>query len=286
MDEKCYWIWLSKIENVNSKTLQYLIEKYKEPQQIWNKKLNELLLDGIDFYTAYNLTRPMYKENLNQSLEYVNQNNISIITYKDEKYPGLLRNIYDFPICLYVKGNVEILNENYIGIVGSRNCTEYGKQTARKFAYGLSKKNVCIVSGLARGIDTYAHIGCIEANIGKTVAVLGSGLDEIYPYENKMLYEKIIKTGGAIISEYPIGTKPYGKNFPRRNRIISGMSQGIIVVEASKKSGSLITVDFALEQGKNVYAVPGNITSTHSVGTNELIKEGAIPVTCVEDVVI
>ncbi len=286
MDEKCYWIWLSKIENINSKTLQYLIEKYKKPQEIWNKKINELLLDGIDFYTAYNVTRPMYKENLNQSLDYMNKNNICIITYKDEKYPRLLRNIYDFPICIYVKGNVEVLNNKYIGIVGSRNCTEYGKQIARKFAYELSKKNIGIISGLARGIDTYAHIGCIEANIGKTVAVLGSGLDEIYPYENKMLYEKIIQTGGAIISEYPIGTKPYGKNFPRRNRIISGMSDGIIVIEASKKSGSLITVDFALEQGKNVYAVPGNINSIHSAGTNELIKEGAIPITCVEDIVI
>ena len=129
-------------------------------------------------------------------------------------------------------------------------------------------------------------IATAKEKMGKTVAVLGSGLDEIYPYENKWLYEKIIKTGGAIISEYPIGTKPYGKNFPRRNRIISGMSHGIIVVEASKKSGSLITVDFALEQGKDVYAVPGNINSIYSAGTNELIKEGAIPITCVEDIMI
>lgn len=208
---------------------------------------------------------------------------IGIINIKDKEYPQILKNIYDPPINLYIKGNKEILNNNSIAIVGCREATEYGKKAAKYFAYNLSKKGINIVSGLAKGIDSYSHIGTFQ-NEGKTIAVIGNGLDMIYPSENIWIAKKILETGGAIISEYPLGTKPEKMNFPARNRIISGISKGIIVVEAKEKSGTLITVDFALEQGRDVYVVPGNINSVNSIGTNELIKQGAKMITTYDEV--
>ena len=242
------------------------------------------------------------------------QNNIDIIHICEKSYPQALKQIYDAPVSLYIRGNKEILNGKNIGIVGCRECTDYGKKAAKYFAYNLSKeKSVNIVSGLAKGVDSYAHWGSVGANIecestkncgkkqescgkinddcgkikndcGKTIAILGNGLDIIYPKENIELANEIIRNGGAIISEYPCGTKPDKMNFPARNRIISGLSKGIIVIEAKEKSGTLITVDFALEQGRDVFVVPGNINSINSVGTNDLIKQGAKMVTSYEDI--
>ena len=212
-------------------------------------------------------------------------NKIIKITMENEKYPILLKQIYDPPKCLYVMGNIEILNNPSIAIVGCREATEYGKKAATYFSYNLAKQNVTIVSGLARGIDSYSHIGTLKAN-GKTIAVIGSGLDIIYPKENEQLAKKIVEQGGAIISEYPLGTRPQKEHFPARNRIISGISQATLVIEAKEKSGSLITADFAMEQGKDVYSVPGNINSKNSVGTNNLIKDGAIPVSKFSDILI
>lgn len=213
------------------------------------------------------------------------KNNIDIISIEDKQYPNILKEIYDPPICLYIRGNKEILNNKSISIVGCRKATDYGRKVARDFAYNISKQDINIISGLAIGIDSEAHLGAVEAN-KKTVAVLGNGLDTIYPKENINLSQKILDSGGAIISEYPLGTKPKKENFPARNRIISGMSSGLLVVEAKEKSGTLITVDFALEQGRDVFVVPGNIVSENSVGTNDLIKQGAKLVTdwreCIE----
>ena len=236
----------------------------------------------------------------------IKTNQIQVIHIKDENYPQLLKQIYNPPKEIYVIGNKEILKEKSIAIVGCRDATEYGKKAAKYFAYQLAKQGIHIISGLAKGVDSYAHIGAITAQtvdnypqtklsniktvesypqqpqlstVGKTIAVFGCGLDTIYPKENIELAKEIIKTGGTIISEYPLGTKPEKNNFPQRNRIISGLSQGVLVIEAKEKSGSLITADFALEQGKEVYAVPGNINSLHSVGTNMLIKQGAKLVT-------
>ena len=202
------------------------------------------------------------------------KNNIDIISIEDKQYPNILKEIYDPPICLYIRGNKEILNNKSISIVGCRKATDYGRKVARDFAYNISKQDINIISGLAIGIDSEAHLGAVEAN-KKTVAVLGNGLDTIYPKENIILSQKILDSGGAIISEYPLGIKPKKENFPARNRIISGMSNGLLVVEAKEKSGTLITVDFALEQGRDVFVVPGNIVSENSVGTNDLIKQGA-----------
>lgn len=212
------------------------------------------------------------------------KNNIDIIFIHDKEYPYLLKNIYNPPLVLYIRGNKNILNNLSIGIVGCRNATNYGIKIAQNFAYDLSKKGFNIVSGLARGIDSASHIGALKA-YEKTVAVLGNGLDTIYPRENTHLAEAILKYDGAIISEYPLGTKPEKQNFPARNRIISGLCNGIVVVEAQKESGSLITMDFALDQGRDVFAIPGNIDSLNSYGTNDLIKQGAKLVTSCEDIV-
>lgn len=211
------------------------------------------------------------------------ENLIKEISIESSKYPNILKRIYDPPKKLYVMGNEELLKINSIAIVGSRDNTEYGKEAAKYFAYNVAKQNICIVSGLARGIDSFAHIGALQAK-GKTIAVVGNGLDIVYPKENAKLVQKIIKLGGAIISEYPIGSKPERFHFPARNRIISGLSNGVLVIEAKEKSGSLITADFAIEQGKEVFAVPGNINSLNSVGTNNLIKDGAIPVSNYKDI--
>lgn len=210
-------------------------------------------------------------------------NKIKTIKLGDENYPQKLKHIYGKPNEIFVIGNEKILNNDCIAVIGCRNCTEYGAKSAYEFGYELAKKGVCVISGFARGIDSYAHWGAINAN-GNTIAVLGCGLNVIYPEENLQLYRKILKNGGAIISEYPLGTKPEKKHFPARNRIISGISDGVLVIEAKKRSGTMITVEYALDQGKQVYALPGNITSSNSYGTNELIKEGALLVTNVDDI--
>ena len=206
------------------------------------------------------------------------------INMNSKYYPERLRNIDDAPKELYCLGNLELLNyKNNIAMIGSRNCSSYGERAAKDFAYNLAKEDFCIVSGLAKGIDSFSHIGALNAK-GKTIAVLGSGLDNIYPKENIKLVEEIINNNGLVISEYPLGTKPLKYHFPARNRIISGLSDSVLVVEARKNSGTNITVDFALEQGKDVFVIPGNIYSKTSDGTNFLITEGAIPVLSYKDI--
>ena len=202
----------------------------------------------------------------------------------DKEYPKKLHRIYDKPILLYAKGNTKLLKSlKKISIIGSRNCSEYGKMVTQKLSYMLAKKDYTIVSGMAKGIDSYAHKGTLTAK-GNTIAILGSGVNYIYPEENKRLYNKILEQNGLILSEYGIDTKPIPEYFPARNRLISGISDKILITEASRKSGTMITANFAIEQGKTVYAVPGNITSTRSEGTNELIKDGAILVNSLEDI--
>ena len=299
-----------------------MLKIYGTPEEIYKLSKRELLkVDRIGEETVTNIIEAKNEKILNYHIKYMEENNIDIIHICEKSYPQALKQIYDAPVSLYIRGNKEILNGKNIGIVGCRECTDYGKKAAKYFAYNLSKeKSVNIVSGLAKGVDSYAHWGSVGANIecestkncgnkqescgkinnncgkinddcgklkndcGKTIAILGNGLDMIYPKENIELANEIIRNGGAIISEYPCGTKPDKMNFPARNRIISGLSKGIIVIEAKEKSGTLITVDFALEQGRDVFVVPGNINSINSVGTNDLIKQGAKMVTSYEDI--
>ena len=209
---------------------------------------------------------------------------MNIIYYNDDRYPEKLRRIYAPPQKLYIIGNDKILNEKGIAIIGCRKPSKYGIEMAYKFAYGVSKRGINVISGLARGIDSYSHLGAVHAK-GKTIGVLGSGLNNIYPSENKKLCLEIIKNGGAIITEYEPKEKPLAMNFPARNRIISGLSEGILVIEAKQKSGTLITVDHGLDQGKDIFVIPGNITSENSYGTNELIKQGAKLVTNIEEII-
>ncbi|MCX5716149.1 MAG: DNA-processing protein DprA [Candidatus Omnitrophica bacterium] len=208
---------------------------------------------------------------------------LSVIKITDKAYPSLLKKIHKAPKQLYVMGSMLKDAECAVAIVGSRLASLYGITSAQKLAYELASKGVVVVSGLARGIDSAAHKGSLKAG-GRTIAVLGSGPDNIYPPENKKLASEIVEKGGAVISEFPPGTPPVAINFPQRNRIISGLSLGVVVVEAAKNSGALITADFALEQNREVFAVPGNIDSAKSFGTNELIKQGAKPVITAEDI--
>ena len=283
LENKRYWIWLSLIKNLGSKRKLKLLELYRTPEEIYKLTKEELInINGIGEAIANDIIISKNEKILNYHIKYMKENNIKIININEREYPQALKKIYDPPISLYVRGNIEKLNNKNIGIVGCRECTTYGKKSAEYFAYNLSKQNINIVSGLAKGIDSYAHLGSL--NTGNTIAVLGNGLDMLYPKENLELANEIIKRGGTIISEYPCGTKPDKMKFPARNRIISGISSGIIVIEAKEKSGTLITVDFALEQGRDVFVVPGNINSINSVGTNDLIKQGAMLVTTYEDV--
>lgn len=294
LENKRYWIWFSLIKKLGCIRKKRLLEIYKTPEKIYNLTRKELAkIDGIGEETIHNIMESKNGRVIDYHIKYMKENNIDIIHIYEESYPQILKQIYDAPISLYIKGNKEILNNKNIGIVGCRECTDYGKKATKYFAYNLSKENINIVSGLAKGVDSYAHWGSIGAinelknhNIcGKTIAVVGNGLDMVYPKENIELANEIIRSGGAIISEYSCGTKPDKMNFPARNRIISGISSGIIVVEAKEKSGTLITVDFALEQGRDVYVVPGNINSINSVGTNDLIKQGARLVTSYEEII-
>lgn len=225
-----------------------------------------------------------YRKKLKKYWDYMEMCEIGMVTCYDEDYPQKLRDISNRPIVLFYRGDIGIVNDYAIAIVGSRECTEYGRKCAEFISKEITRRSISIVSGLAIGIDSIGHITALNNN-SKTIAVIGSGLDNIYPSKNINLADRIINNGGLILSEYIVGTRPLKQNFPRRNRIISGLSDAVIVVEGSKKSGTLITANYAIEQGKEVYAVPGNIFSVNSEGTNELIKDGASLFTCQDDII-
>lgn len=240
-----------------------MLEIYKDPKVIFELSEKELLgAKSIGKKTVKEIIDSKNNTLIEKHIKFMEKNYIDIISINEKEYPKNLKEIYDPPISLYIKGNKKILNEKNIAIVGCREASNYGINAAKYFAYNLSKEKVNIVSGLAKGIDSFAHIGSLIAynekkmNCGKTIAVLGNGIDFIYPQENVEIAKKILKSDGAIISEYPLGSKPNKINFPARNRIISGISKSIIVIEAKERSGTLITVDFALEQGRDVFVVP------------------------------
>lgn len=255
MEKTKYWIWFSKIKNLGSIKKQELLKRYKI-EEIWNLKQEELMsIDGIGEKTAKEILNPKYKIGIENMIKQMKKEKIKLINIDDANYPEKLKQIYDKPISLYVKGNVEILSSFSLAVIGCRQNSKYGEEVAKAVTKGIVKNNIVTISGLAKGIDSICHKSTLK-NSGKTIAVIGSSLDIIYPFENKNLVEEIINNGGCIVSEYPLGTKPEKMNFPARNRIISGLSNGVIVIEAKKKSGTMTTVDFALEQGKNVFTIP------------------------------
>lgn len=265
--------------------LESLLNKYHSLSNIWNLDIEELHnCNCLEEKIIKELLNTEYRKNLKRYLEYMEKYGISMVTCYDSDYPKKLRNIQNRPIVLFYKGDISIVDEYSIAIVGSRNCSDYGRKCADFISNEIAIRKICIVSGLAIGIDSIGHIAALN-NKSNTIAIIGNGLDNIYPSKNKKLAESIIKNGGLIISEFVVGTKPFKQNFPRRNRIISGLSDSVIVIEGSKKSGSLITAGYAIEQGKEVFAVPGSIFSPNSEGTNELIKDGANLLTSTDDVI-
>lgn len=277
-----YWIWLSSLVKISPRKRLQLLDYFGDPALIW--EASEAELKALHFVTpqmAVCILDKQSRKMIPTLYDEIGKCDADIITMQDGRYPEALRSIPDPPVVLYCRGKLE-KNAVCIAIVGSRRATQYGLDIAAKLSRELAGHGVTIVSGMARGIDSKAHSGALE-NGGKTIAVLGCGVDIVYPSENLELMKKICRCG-AVISEYLPGTPPMAFNFPARNRIISGLSQGIAIVEANEKSGSLITADFALEQGRDVYAVPGNINSSNSQGTNRLIRDGAKVVTNAGDI--
>ena len=284
MHDDIYMLWLSSIvHQVGSRKLNALLEIFGTARNVFTVEIKELK-------NAVNLTAHMQKIiSSTRSLQYIeslltdmDKMQMAYLSRNNERYPTLLREIPDPPVGIFFIGTMPADNTNKIAIIGSRKCSEYGLMTAKMLAKPLAEAGIVIVSGMARGVDSMAHKGALEGG-GATIAVLGCGADICYPPENERLRAEIIASG-CIISEYPPGTRPFPAFFPARNRIISGLSKGIVVTEATKKSGTLITVNQAIDQGREVFAVPGNISSKLSQGTNNLISDGACPVSDYKDI--
>jgi DNA processing protein len=281
--DKEHLINLSAIPGVGATRIRSLVAQFKSVEAIFQASMKQLTsAEGIEAKIAKCIKNYADFDFGVQQVKTATQLGIEIIDFWDMRYPENLKRIYDPPAFLYVKGSLEKQDKYAISIVGTRLPSSYGKVVTEKIAKELAQKGLVIVSGLARGIDTIGHWAAIQVS-GRTLAVLGSGLDHIYPGENKQLAEKIIEHG-AIISEFPLGTKPDAMNFPRRNRIISGLALGTIVIEAGLKSGALLTANYSLEQNREVFAVPGNINSPKSLGTNQIIKDGAKLISSSNDV--
>jgi DNA processing protein len=277
-----YWLALKLVDGLGNMGIKNLLQSFGTPEHVFKAPLHLLgTVRGIGLKTAHHIKDFKQWAAINEELEKARELNVAIITCEDHRFPQRLLHIYDCPVLLYVKGDLRDLNMS-VAVVGSRQASAYGKYTTERLCRDLSLSGVTIVSGMARGIDTSAHRGALSVK-GRTVAVLGSGLDVIYPPENESLFNEISRSG-AVVSEYSFTTRPNAPNFPARNRIISGMSLGVVVVEATEKSGSLITARIALEQGREVFAVPGSIDEAGARGTNRLIKEGAKLVENIDDI--
>ena len=278
------WIALTFVTGVGSRTAAMLIDRFGSPTSVFEASGHALESAGLKRETIDVIKSAETCEKATQELEDLARLGGEALTLTDERYPKLLRETYDPPIVIYCLGNVtEALSQPAIAIVGSRRCSTYGRNVAEKLSRELAERGVTVVSGLARGIDSAAHRGALEGR-GLTVGVMGTGLDAVYPKENRKLAERIVEKG-ALITEFPLATPPVSQNFPFRNRVISGLSLGVMVVEGAERSGSLITARLAYEQGRDVFAVPGNITSAKSFGPNYLIKDGAKLVQTWRDVI-
>jgi DNA processing protein len=272
-DDRQYWLALTRVEGLGVRGARRLLAQFGTPQAVYAAPLTELELCGIQSRSARQIFAQAGLKEAEKEIVAADRAGCRIVCYSEEDYPRLLREIADPPLALYLKGDAKALSAPCIAMVGTRRPTAYGSSVAHRLAEDLASRQAVIVSGLARGIDSASHRGALESK-GRTVAVFGSGLDVIYPRENKRLAERVAESG-ALVSEFPLGTGPTPENFPIRNRIISGLSLGVVIVEAAEYSGSLITARLALEQNREVFGVPGPITSAQSFGPNLLIKQGA-----------
>ena len=276
-------IHLSMIPGIGIQTIRALLQAFSSAQKALEATAQELAeVDGLGPQFSRKLTEGRAKVPIDREIELIRTHDCRVITIHDEAYPALLKQIEGHPLLLYIKGELPPENALGIAVVGPRSPTEYGKTIGYQFSHQLATHGVTIVSGLARGIDTCAHRGALEAS-GRTVAVLGNGLASVYPEENRNLVDEIVKEG-ALISEFPMTMRPARVNFPRRNRVMSGLTAGTLVVEASEQSGALITARYAAEQGREVFAVPGQIFSKLSRGPHRLIDQGAHLVHTIDDI--
>src|SRR5215467_2570752 len=266
------WIALNMTPGIGPRVTARLLEHFGSAESIFDAPRRELALLRLTPETIESIANRELHDRAESEIERVRKLGGDIIVLDDGVYPSLLRETYDPPVTLYMKGKwSECLERPCVAIVGSRRCSTYGQNAALMLSRELAQRGVTIISGLARGIDAAAHRGALEGG-GRTVGVMGTGLDQIYPRDHKKLADEILHHNGALVTQFPLGTPPVSENFPYRNRVISGLSLGVVVVEAAENSGSLITARLAMEQNREVFAIPGNITSRNSFGTNYLIK--------------
>lgn len=278
------WLALARVKGLGAVSFKKLTARFVDPTAAFSAALTELeQVEGLHRDTIDGIVAFSDWAEVDEEIERARDAGIAIVPFTNPNYPARLRTIADPPPFLYVKGNILTDDDKAVAIVGSRSASEYGRRVARDLARGLASLGFTVVSGMARGIDGVAHQSALQAG-GRTIAVLGSGVERAYPAEHDMLYQRIGENG-AVVSELPIGTRPMAFNFPARNRLISGLSLGVVVVEATEKSGSLITATLAVEQGREVFAVPGEVGSSRSRGAHRLIRQGAKLVEGVDDII-
>lgn len=282
-DAKKFWVAFNLVKGIGPARLRDLIDYFGNTETAWFASYDRLRSSGLSDRLVDTIVKVRNSGVLDKTWEYIHKNHIDLITWEDENYPRYLKEIEFPPPLLYVRGVIYPEDELAVAVVGTRRVTSYGRQAAITFTSALAQKGITIVSGLARGVDTISHQTVLDTG-GRTFAVLGCGIDRIYPPEHRNLAKQIVENG-AILSDYPPGTPPDAANFPARNRIISGLSRAVVVIEAGSKSGALITATFAAEQGREVFALPGSIYAPQSKGTNLLIQQGATPLLDPKDII-
>jgi DNA processing protein len=275
MDDKKYWVGFNLIKGIGAVRMQGLVAYFGDLEIAWNASAPELMEAGLNAKLAEKVLGAKKQIDLNQVWARIEAQGIKILTWADEEYPARLKEIDQPPPVLYIRGEYLMDDLFAVAIVGTRKVTQYGRQVTEDIASFLAANGITVVSGLARGVDAIAHQTALKAG-GRTIAILGSGVDKIYPPEHRGLAEQMMQRG-AVMSDYAVGTPPDASNFPPRNRIISGLSLAVVVIEAAETSGALITAEFAAEQGREIFAVPGSILAPQSKGTNRLIQKGAQP---------
>jgi DNA processing protein len=281
-EERLYWIGLNLVRGIGAVRFRHLLDYFGDAKTAWDASESNLVAAGLSEKITQNLLQVRTAVDLDLIQAQLDTLNVTVVTWEDPKYPRRLHEIDQPPPVLYVRGTLTEADEWAVAIVGTRRVTTYGRQVTEQLAAALAQSGITVISGLASGVDSIAHQVALTAG-GRTISVLGSGVDRLYPPENRRLAEQMMEQG-AVISDYALGTEPEATNFPPRNRIIAGLSMAVVVVEASRQSGALITAQFAIEQGREVFAVPGSIFAPQSQGTNRLIQQGARPMLSPQEV--